>query len=87
MNPDPDPDPDPDPNPNANPNPNPNPNPNLNPDPTRSKGSVAEALDLLMERHVTPFATFEVRDELSLVLKSKAVRVGVAKYREEREDI
>ena len=29
--------------------------------PTRSKGSVAEALDLLMERHVTPFATFEVR--------------------------
>ena len=30
--------------------------------PTRAKGSVAEALALLMERHVTPFATFEARD-------------------------
>ena len=32
--------------------------------PTRSKGSVAEAVELLLERHVTPFATFEVSSEL-----------------------
>ena len=30
----------------------------------KSEGSVAEAVDLLLERHVIPFATFEVRDEL-----------------------
>ena len=36
--------------------------------PTPTKGSVAEAVELLLERHVIPFATFEARDELSLVL-------------------
>ena len=36
--------------------------------PTPTKGSVAEAVELLLERHVIPFATFEVSDELSLVL-------------------
>ena len=29
---------------------------------------MAEALDLLMEWHVAPFATFEVRDELSTAI-------------------
>ena len=44
-------------------------------------------LPLSLTLTLTLTLTLEVRDELSLLLKSKAVRVGLTKYREELEDI
>ena len=56
-------------------------------DPTLESGLIAEAFGLLVERHIIPFATFEVQDELSLLVKSRGVRAAIARYRDELLEI
>lgn len=54
---------------------------------TGSLCPLANCLDALMEQHVIPFATFDVRDAVSVALKTRLVRAVLAKYEEPLEKL